>query len=64
MRAHPEAVAPYAAFKRALSVAAPDLDWYTDLKDPVVDLVVVIAETWALDTNWSPTRAPEFPRPR
>jgi GrpB-like predicted nucleotidyltransferase (UPF0157 family) len=53
MRAHPEAVPPYAAFKRALSAAAPDVDWYSELKDPVVDLVVAIAEPWALRTGWT-----------
>jgi GrpB-like predicted nucleotidyltransferase (UPF0157 family) len=59
MRAHPEAVPPYAAFKRALSGAAPDLDLYTELKDPVVDLVVAVAEPWALRTGWTaaPTSA-------
>lgn len=45
MRAHPEAVPPYASFKRALAAAAPDVDWYSDLKDPVVDLIVAIAES-------------------
>jgi dephospho-CoA kinase len=54
MRAHPEAVPPYAAFKRALGAAATDPDWYSDLKDPVVDLVVAIAEGWALRTRWAP----------
>ena len=53
MRAHTEAVPPYAAFKRALSAGAPDLDWYSQLKDPVVDLVVAIAEPWALRTGWT-----------
>jgi GrpB-like predicted nucleotidyltransferase (UPF0157 family) len=53
MRAHPEVVPPYAAFKRALGAAAPDVDWYTDLKDPVVDLVVAIADSWALQTGWT-----------
>ena len=45
MRAHPEAVPPYASFKRKLAAAAPDVDWYSDLKDPVVDLIVAIAES-------------------
>jgi GrpB-like predicted nucleotidyltransferase (UPF0157 family) len=27
---------------------------YTDIKDPVVDLVVVAAEQWALATGWNP----------
>jgi GrpB-like predicted nucleotidyltransferase (UPF0157 family) len=50
MRAHPEAVPPYAAFKRVLAAGAPDVDWYSDLKDPVVDLVVAIAEPWSRRT--------------
>jgi GrpB-like predicted nucleotidyltransferase (UPF0157 family) len=53
MKAHPEAVPPYAAFKRALAARAPDVDWYSDLKDPVVDLVVAVAESWAQQTGWS-----------
>jgi GrpB-like predicted nucleotidyltransferase (UPF0157 family) len=53
MRAHPEAVSPYAAFKRALSASAPDLALYADLKDPVVDLMVAVAEPWALRTGWT-----------
>jgi GrpB-like predicted nucleotidyltransferase (UPF0157 family) len=57
MRAHPEAVPPYAAFKRALGTAAPDVDWYTDLKDPVVDLVVAIAESWSQRTGWTVQRS-------
>jgi dephospho-CoA kinase len=55
MRAHPEAVPPYAAFKRTLAARAPDVDSYTDLKDPVVDLIVAIAESWSQQTGWSPT---------
>jgi GrpB-like predicted nucleotidyltransferase (UPF0157 family) len=55
MKAHPEAVPPYAEFKRALAAGAPDVDWYSDLKDPVVDLVVAIAEPWALHTGWTAT---------
>jgi dephospho-CoA kinase len=57
MRAHPEAVPPYAAFKRALSGAAPDLESYSEVKDPVVDLVIAIAEPWALRTGWTAARA-------
>ena len=52
MRAHPEAVAPYASFKRALAAAAPDVDWYSDLKDPVVDLIVAIAESGFSQAAW------------
>jgi GrpB-like predicted nucleotidyltransferase (UPF0157 family) len=51
-RAHPGAVAGYAAFKTALSTAVPDLDHYTDIKDPVVDVVIVAAGEWAAATGW------------
>ena len=53
-RAHPSAIPAYAAFKRSLAGAVPDGGVYSDVKDPVVDLVVVIAETWARHTSWSP----------
>jgi GrpB-like predicted nucleotidyltransferase (UPF0157 family) len=53
MRAHPEAAAPYGAFKRSLATRAPDVDWYSEVKDPVVDLVIAVAETWASATGWS-----------
>lgn len=52
MRAHPEAVLAYAAFKRALAEASPNVDVYTDIKDPVVDLVLSVAEEWAETTGW------------
>jgi GrpB-like predicted nucleotidyltransferase (UPF0157 family) len=48
------AVAAYARFKRRLAAAAADLDAYTEVKDPVVDLVIVVAEAWADSTGWSP----------
>ncbi|MDQ3708250.1 MAG: GrpB family protein [Actinomycetota bacterium] len=54
LRAHPEAVAPYAAFKRALAGLAPDIEVYADVKDPVVDLVIAAAEPWAAATGWQP----------
>ena len=53
-RAHPEAVPAYAAFKRSLAAAAPDIAVYSGVKDPVVDLVVSVAETWAAGTGWRP----------
>ena len=40
-RAHPEAVPAYASFKRSLAAAVPDIATYSDVKDPVVDLVIV-----------------------
>jgi GrpB-like predicted nucleotidyltransferase (UPF0157 family) len=54
-RAHPGAVAAYGAFKVALAAAVDeDLGLYTDVKDPVVDLVVAVAEEWAAATGWVP----------
>lgn len=51
-RAHPQSVPAYGAFKRALAAAVPSVDVYTDIKDPVVDLVVSVAEEWAASTGW------------
>ncbi|WP_280723765.1 GrpB family protein [Kitasatospora sp. MAA4] len=53
-RAHPEAVPAYARFKSVLAGAVRDVDTYSDVKDPVVDLVVGVAETWAAATGWTP----------
>lgn len=51
-RAHPEAVPAYTAFKRSLAATAPDIATYSGVKDPVVDLVIAVAETWAAATGW------------
>lgn len=53
-RAHPEAVPAYARFKEVLAAAVQDLEVYTDVKDPVVDLVISVAEEWAAATRWYP----------
>ncbi|MEV7427605.1 MULTISPECIES: GrpB family protein [unclassified Streptomyces] len=55
LRAHPEAVPAYARFKQVLAEAVPDLATYADVKDPVVDLVVAVAEPWARATGWQPS---------
>ena len=54
LRAHPAAVPAYASFKLALAQAVPDLDAYTEIKDPVVDLLTTVAEPWALEQGWTP----------
>jgi GrpB-like predicted nucleotidyltransferase (UPF0157 family) len=54
LRAHDDAVAAYSGFKLALSAAVPDLKTYTEIKDPVVDLVIAAAAQWARDTDWQP----------
>jgi GrpB-like predicted nucleotidyltransferase (UPF0157 family) len=51
--AHPEAIAAYAQFKRVLAENTVDTGVYSDIKDPVVDLVIVVAEAWAEQTHWS-----------
>lgn len=53
-RSHPEAVESYGAFKRSLSVLTLNVDSYSDVKDPVVDLVICVAERWAKEVNWCP----------
>jgi len=53
-RAHTDAIAGYAAFKVALSAAVPDLEAYTEIKDPVVDVVIAAAEEWADAVGWHP----------
>jgi dephospho-CoA kinase len=53
-RAHPEAIAAHARFKRELAQAVADIDVYSDVKDPVVDLVIAVAEPWAAGTGWTP----------
>ncbi|MEV6968933.1 GrpB family protein [Hamadaea sp. NPDC051192] len=53
-RAHPSAVPAYAQFKRVLADNVADRIAYTDVKDPVVDLVIGVAEEWAAETAWRP----------
>ena len=54
LRAHPDAVPAYAAFKLSLAASVPDLATYTQIKDPVVDLIATIGEQWATATHWRP----------
>jgi GrpB-like predicted nucleotidyltransferase (UPF0157 family) len=53
-RAHPHAVAGYAAFKKALAAHTSDVDTYSDIKDPVVDVIITAADEWAATTGWRP----------
>ena len=50
--AHPAAVPAYGAFKQSLATVVDDTGVYADVKDPVVDLVIVAAEDWAARTSW------------
>jgi GrpB-like predicted nucleotidyltransferase (UPF0157 family) len=53
-RAHPQAVAAYAGFKRDLASVTLDIESYTEVKDNIVDLVITVAESWAAVTCWRP----------
>jgi GrpB-like predicted nucleotidyltransferase (UPF0157 family) len=54
-RAHPEGVAAYAQFKRVVAENTVDTGISADIKDPVVDIVIVVAEAWAAETGWAAT---------
>jgi GrpB-like predicted nucleotidyltransferase (UPF0157 family) len=54
LRGHPDAVAAYAQFKICLAGYVGDLGAYTEIKDPVVDLVIAAADRWAAETGWQP----------
>jgi GrpB-like predicted nucleotidyltransferase (UPF0157 family) len=60
-RAHPEAVPSYARFKHVLAQAVVDSDTYTDVKDPVVDLVIAVAEPWVTAVGWTPHAGVDVP---
>lgn len=55
VRAHPMAAAAYGQAKRALAhYHAEDLDAYYDVKDPVCDIIIAGAESWAAARGWKP----------
>ncbi|MFJ8824907.1 GrpB family protein [Streptomyces sp. NPDC102467] len=54
LRATPEAVPAYGRFKYVLAQAVADTGTYADVKDPVVDVIGVVAEQWAARTGWRP----------
>jgi GrpB-like predicted nucleotidyltransferase (UPF0157 family) len=55
LRATPAAAEAYAAVKRVLAAHfADDVDTYSDVKDPVVDVVMAGAEAWACAAGWQP----------
>jgi GrpB-like predicted nucleotidyltransferase (UPF0157 family) len=54
LRAHPATSAAYGEFKRrAASLPLETTGEYSDLKDPVCDLIYLPAEEWAARTGWS-----------
>ena len=55
LRAHPAAAAGYAALKRCLAFYHGDeRQVYTEIKDPVCDVIMAAAEEWARAVNWAP----------
>ena len=55
LRQHPAAIHTYAAVKRRLAHYLPnDPEAYTDIKDPVCDFIMQLAEKWAAETGWQP----------
>jgi hypothetical protein len=63
MCAHPHAVIAYSAIKRSLAAVIPDLDTYAEVKDQIVDLVIVTAEEWAMETGWTTSTQPRGSAP-
>jgi GrpB-like predicted nucleotidyltransferase (UPF0157 family) len=53
LRSHPETAQAYGIFKRQAASLKLDVGDYTDLKDPVCDLIYLPAEEWATRTGWS-----------
>jgi GrpB-like predicted nucleotidyltransferase (UPF0157 family) len=57
LRAVPAAAAAYAEVKRTLAARFPDdLELYSDVKDPVFDVIMAGAEYWADATGWQVPR--------
>jgi dephospho-CoA kinase len=57
LRQHPDAAVAYGTFKKlAARMIAGDVDAYTELKDPVCDLVYLPAKAWAIRTGWTAER--------
>lgn len=53
LRCHPNSAAAYGDFKRRLSQVISDRNLYSDLKDPVCDLILHQARDWADRTGWT-----------
>jgi GrpB-like predicted nucleotidyltransferase (UPF0157 family)/8-oxo-dGTP pyrophosphatase MutT (NUDIX family) len=55
LRAHPDTAGAYGTFKKLASrLPFVDVGSYSDLKDPVCDLVYLPARDWAARTGWVP----------
>jgi GrpB-like predicted nucleotidyltransferase (UPF0157 family) len=54
LRAHPTAAQAYALFKQRLAARGMESSVYADIKEPVFDLILHAAESWAAHTGWQP----------
>jgi len=55
LRQHADTAAAYARFKRRVAKHhVDDLITYVDIKDPVFDIMMTMAEVWAQEVDWSP----------
>lgn len=55
LRAHPPMAAAYAEVKRRLAYYhGEERAVYTEIKDPVCDLIIAAAEVWAAQAGWRP----------
>ena len=54
LRANPTAAEAYALFKQRLAAQGMEIGAYVDIKDPVFDLIMHAAESWAARTGWRP----------
>ncbi|MFG1908140.1 GrpB family protein [Kribbella sp. NPDC048928] len=53
LRSHPETAKAYGTFKQHAATLRLEIGDYSDLKDPVCDLVYLPAEEWAARTGWT-----------
>ncbi|MGW6198980.1 GrpB family protein [Kribbella sp. NPDC055110] len=53
LRSHPETARAYAVFKQHAAALQLGVGDYSDLKDPVCDLIYLPAEEWAARTGWA-----------
>ena len=55
LRAHPNSATAYERVKRQLAALYPDDgESYSELKDPVCDVIMESAELWVAQTGWEP----------
>lgn len=54
LRSHRKMALAYEAAKRQLATHFDDTGTYSDVKDPICDLIIAAAEEWAERTEWAP----------